>query len=172
MEKLPRFAALAILPLLTNSYAGTAIVAVSGQIQIVVPPLSVQWQSLESDTTGIVFQEQSDYQLLADTRVSIPGTIGTYNKTADMRPTDILAGTTVDSYLLHFDASSGNPRFQGTVQFTDPIIGVMLLPFALSNSDTELGSSGTSYPPANPFFARRGLDFSDCQQHRYVCHFR
>ena len=147
------------LSLLSHSYAEASIVTVTGDIQIVPAPASVHLHVLQSNTLGVVFQEQSDYQLLADTRVSFPGAVGTYNEGSDMRPTDILAGSTVSSYLLHFDANFGAPIFQGTVQFSDPIIGVMLRPFALNSSDAELGAPGTVYPTnATP---RRGLDFGD-----------
>ena len=135
------------------------IIAVTGDIQSVTAPTSVQIGVLESGTAGVVFQEQSDYQLLADTRVSIPGTIGTYDEGSDMMPTDLTAGTVVNSYLLHFDTDFGAPNFEGTVEFADPIIGVMLRPFALNSSDAELGANGTAYPTNAS--ARRGLDYDD-----------
>ena len=96
---------------------------------------------------------------MSDTRISIPGVVGVYDEQSDMNPMDLLAGTVVNSYLLHFDTDFGAPIYQGTVQFSDPIIGVMLLPFALNNSDAELGAPGTSYPTNAS--SRRGLDYND-----------
>ena len=149
-----------VLAISSHFYAHADLIGVTGDIQIVSPPPSVKIGDLESSTLGIVFQERSDYQLLADTRVSIPGAIGVYDEKRDMRPTDsLLAGSIVNSYILHFDTDFGAPQFQGTVQFSDPIVGVMLLPFALDSSDAELGALGTLYPTNASL--RRGLDFED-----------
>ncbi|APZ95173.1 hypothetical protein Fuma_04828 [Fuerstiella marisgermanici] len=161
-NKQPRFAFLPLALLLTTLAHPSAcadIVAVTGDIQITAPPASVGIGVIESSTSGIVFQERSGYQLLADTRVSIPGAVGTYDENADMDPMDLPAGLTVNSYLMHFDPNFGAPRFQGTVEFADPIVGVMLLPFALNNSDAELAAPGTVYPTSAS--SRRGLDFDD-----------
>lgn len=162
--KQTQFSALVIglvLTLVGHSKVDASIVSVTGDILSVSPPASVRLGALQSDSVGVVFQEQSNYQLLADTKFSIPGDIGTYDEGTDMRPGDLFAGTRVNSYLLHFDQEFvGSPRFQGTVQFADSIIGVMLLPFALNESDAELGAPGTLYP-TTPFNARRGLDFGD-----------
>ena len=149
----------------SNSYG--AIVSISGDIQQVNAPASVAVSAVQSDTTGIVFQEQSAHTLLADTRVSIPGTVGVYDDSADMSPTDILAGTTVNSYLLHFDQVNGSQNYTGTVAFSNTIVGVMLLPFALGESDAELGATGTVYPTnssGGTFVNRRGLDFGESTQ--------
>jgi len=135
------------------------IVAVAGDISEIGPPPSIQLNDLESGAAGFIFQERSAYQLQFNTRVSIPGAVGVYDENADMNPMDLLAGSTVNSYLLHFDTDFGSPRFQGTVEFSRQIVGVMLLPFALDNSDFELGAPGSLYPTGAS--SRRGLDFDD-----------
>ena len=99
-----------VLAISSHFYAHADLIGVTGDIQIVSPPPSVRIGDLESSTLGIVFQERSDYQLLADTRVSIPGAIGVYDEKRDMRPTDLLAGSIVNSYILHFDTDFGTPN--------------------------------------------------------------
>ena len=145
--------------ILTPSTINAAVISVTGDIELIDPPPSVAFHALQSPVKGYVFQEQADYQLLADTRYSIPGDVGTYDEGSDMRPGDLLAGTVVNSYLLHFDTDFGAADYQGTVEFSDPIVAVMLRPFALNESDDELGAAGTTYPQF--FNERRGLDYQD-----------
>jgi len=167
IKTVPAFFAAMISVIASASMVDGAIVSLSGDIQEVSPPPSVAVGEIQSDTLGIVFQERSDYQLLNDTRVSIPGAIGVYDEGGDMMPTDIQAGMIVDSHLLHFDQLTGAQDYVGSVQFADPIIGVMLLPFALGASDLELGAPGTVYPVSQgggTFVTRRGLDFGESTQ--------
>jgi hypothetical protein len=144
--------------------AGTAtadIIGTTGAIDIISPPPSVKPGHLTSNTDIFTFQEQSRLSLPTSVAVDITSA-GTYESVASLTPGTIAAGTLVQSYFLHTDTASGSQMYDGSVTFSTPILGVMVLSATLSNSDSTLGASGTTYPTGD---SERGLELSADQDH-------
>jgi hypothetical protein len=144
--------------------AGTAtadIIGTTGAIDIISSPPSVKPGQLTSNTNIFTFQEQSRLSLPTSVAVDITSA-GTYASNASLTPGTIAAGTLVQSYFLHTDTASGSQMFDGSVTFSTPILGVMVLSATLSNSDSTLGAPGTTYPTND---SQRGLELSSDQDH-------
>ncbi len=146
-------------------------VSVSGDFALIAPPASVMPGALESSTTGWAFAEQQNVRLASDLMVDalLPG--GAAGA--------ITAGTTINSFFLHFDplgdsnAAADVETVTGSLTFSTPIIGVIWggLPCAqcppsslfLDSSD-YLGDPGVLYPTGGlgrgleteEFYARNG----------------
>lgn len=141
---------------LTTLHAG--ILSVSGDLTQIAAPPSVAVGALEDNTNGRIFVERADYVLPSAVSVDVDGTLGLYNELADLTGGTVAAGTSVDSYLLHFDPDFGNPSYAGSVQFDSTILAVIVLSASLDGSDAVLGAPGTTYQSGLP---RRGLDLAD-----------
>jgi hypothetical protein len=144
--------------------AGTAtadIIGTTGAIDIISPPPSVKSGQLTSNDDIFTFQEQSGLTLPTSVAVDITSA-GTYESNASLTPGTIAAGTLVQSYFLHTDTASGSQMYDGSVTFSTPILGVMVLSDTLSNSDSTLGAPGTKYPTHD---SERGLELSSDQDH-------
>jgi len=61
-----------------------------------------------------------------------------------------LVSGTVDSHFIHFEGIPGVISAQGTVTFATNIVGVIVKPLTLDNSDVTCGAFGTSYPTGYP----------------------
>lgn len=92
-----------------------------------------------------LFDERQDVTLNKPLMVDI-STPGTYERTEDLTPFSIPAGTIVDSHFLHADTvGKAKVRLQGSVTFDADIIGVIVTDGSLDKSD-RLGASATRYP--------------------------
>ena len=139
--------------------ASSQVVAVSGDVSLISPPGSVLAGDIQSDTSGILFQEKSAFSPAGVVPVNNLGSIdGVYDGADDISLTMIDVGT-VNSFLFHFDQIVGSPRYQGSVQFSNPIVGIIVSTAALNDTDDDFGLPGTAYPTGGTF--RRGLDFND-----------
>ena len=121
------------------------IISVTGDIQqIAAPPGSVLLDQLTSNRKMFLFEEQQGLALPGDVRVNI-SSAGTYGP-APLTPADILAGTPVNTYLVHSDTRRGrNQEYDGSVTFGNPVLGVITRTGRLEDTDSFLGAPGTIY---------------------------
>ena len=133
---------------------------VSGDILIIEPPESVSLGSLEDDFRIKLFVEQESVQLtehlLAD--VSQAGTVASR---ADLSPIELF-DVQVNSYFLHVDpVDNGMPpkEYEGSVVFSQEILGIVLDGQTLDPSDLVLGAPDTDYAPRDRFRGFEGPGF-------------
>jgi hypothetical protein len=131
-----------------------------GLLKISAAPSDVTDGAQASDTSIAIFNECVGHRLEGAVVVDINWT-GTYdarNPPSSEKPI-IPGGTTVSCHMLHFDTLGGSDVFlSGTVTFDGPILGVIVEPNQLDDSDAELGASGTLYPTGDPM---RGWELDD-----------
>ena len=136
------------------------IIETTGSLIEVSPPATVSLNRTESNTEILAFFES---------RTSLPSELvvgvdspGFYNEETDLQlPSPVIsAGTTVDSFLLHFDpVRQTGGRRDGSITFGTDILGIIIESNALLASDSLLGSPTTFYPaPSQPFFELNGLE--------------
>lgn len=135
------------MSVLATSYAHATIVGTSGSITQISPPPSVQLDALTSNTNMFAFAEAQNYTLGGDLYVNGVGP-GLYTGTGAAATDYIGAGTTVNSYLFHADATAGTTTsisYFGTVTFDADILGIIFERTELNNSDGIVGLAGTVY---------------------------
>jgi hypothetical protein len=154
--------ALLLVALVAASASIAAITSVSGQMELIAPPPSVELGALQSDTTMRAFNERQCVLLDADLTVDInqPGKYNQFSDLPDPKPV-IAAGTYVSAHFVHADSISGtqdHPKFfDGSLVTADEILGIAARNDTLNDSDF-LGAPGTVYPKA-----QRGLNFGQNQ---------
>jgi hypothetical protein len=127
-------------------------------LQETFPP-SVVLDNFESTDEAFLFIEQCGMSLPADVDVDFSvlsppvEQIFKYGFVCDFSPSTISAGTVVDVYLVHYD-----PMPDGLVtvelQFSRPILGLVINSASMDATDSLLGSPDTLYGPDN----LRGLE--------------
>lgn len=142
--------AILLVLLAAMAIAGTALAHVwttTGAIAVIDPPSSVEKGALESDTNIHLFHESGDCLESGSLAVDItePGTY--VGNAATLTPGTVDAGTCITSYLLHMDLESGGEYLSGSVTFSQPILGLIVLNNQLDASDF-LGATGTYYAKA------------------------
>ncbi|HEX8322287.1 MAG TPA: PEP-CTERM sorting domain-containing protein [Tepidisphaeraceae bacterium] len=134
------------------------IVATTGSAAVVPIPANVAGDVYESDTVIAVFVERQNVSLASN--VSVDATQpGDYDALADLTPGFIAAGTTVSSYLIHWDRLGQNNGFlyrSGSVTFDQPVLGLMSSRSTLISGDGVLGAPGTTYGTGDNL----GIDFN------------
>jgi hypothetical protein len=100
-----------------------------------------------SNDIARLYQEQSSYVLPQSVTVDLsqPGFCASRGATSS---STIPAGTEVDVFYLHYD-SIGNQSatiYDGRINFSGRILGVICQDQALNASDSVLGAEGTQYP--------------------------
>ncbi len=156
-------AVIAVLALTLGAHSRSLAAILStdpdGAVVQVPPPASVLVGDQESDTDIIAFNEQQSVLLGMPLAVNISSP-GLYDESSALTPGVIDAGAVVDSHFLHFDPTSIGPvQRQGSVTFTTPILGVIVLGPELSASDEVLGWPATMYPTDRNLWPHRGLEF-------------
>ncbi len=146
---------LALVGLVPAMAADALITSTSGQVSWISPPASVVENQSQDPTKVLAFDEQQGLTLGANLRVDIIAA-GTYDQATDLVAANVLAGTKVDSHLLHSDVPTGGNIFRsGQVTFGGAIVGVIVTRAKLAGSDF-LGAPGTVYPGLVP---NRELEF-------------
>ena len=115
----------------------------SGELELTVPPISVQQGAVES-FSGIVFKEREQLVLTGPIEVDFtePGQYVGGSAGVDLATTTPLA-----SWLVHFDTPGSNQGdITGSLQFPLPIVPLITRSARLDASDDELGSPTTAYP--------------------------
>lgn len=141
--------------------ARAAITGTTGAANSTQPiPSNLSLNASESNTEIFVYAEQQNRVLGGNLDLDITEA-GLYepgpdmDERADLSPGVVLAGTTVNSYIVHFDEVDGGPyTLEGSVTLDKPILGLIILTDYLNASDSELGASGTTYDGTSV----RGLD--------------
>lgn len=142
--------------------AGTIV---TGDVEMVLAPASLELNAFESNDRISLIKEQANIVLAADLTVDVDGSPGVYDDLADLTGGVLPAGSVVNSYLLHFDPASV-PQVAaegaGSVTFSDgQIVGLMLRQSTLASSDF-LGALGTTYGGVfRQFELLAGLPVSD-----------
>jgi hypothetical protein len=133
-------------PLAPRTVAG--IISSSGDVEIIAPPASVLKSALTHPTLARVFQERAGHVLLADLTVNMSTAGTTAGPPFPAIPTlTISAGTTIDSFFLHFDDQPNELRRSiGSLTFGRPIVGVIGRGADLIASNAALGATSTAYP--------------------------
>jgi hypothetical protein len=128
----------------TGSQAG-GIFTMPSALEILPPP-SVVFGELESNSAIRIFTEREGYRLPSGVQVDI-STAGLFNHRRDMTPETIRRGTVVNSYFVHFDPTRNGPgQASGEITFTSEIVGVVCLNGSLDDTDSTLGRQDTEYP--------------------------
>jgi hypothetical protein len=123
-----------------------AIISTTGQVSIISPPPSVVVNTgLLSNTTEFLFQETANFVL--PSAVEVNATLpGTYNSNASLTPGSIPSGTDVDSYYLHSNSvDATNQSYSGSITFSTPVLGLIVLDAQFASSNGILGAPGTAY---------------------------
>jgi len=125
------------------------IIDIDGRVNLVAAPASLSEGRLElPDRMAAVFVERQNVVLPEDVFVNLTST-GMVLGSGHFSNAWIPAGTTVDSYLLHFDPI-GQPQADvttwGSLSFDNQVLGIVLTSPALDLSDAILGHPHTAYP--------------------------
>ncbi len=140
---------LGLLVWLVATPAGAAVLAAKGDIlSLSDPPASVVLNVTESDDGVIFLRERRNVALTSDLDVDIVET-GRVNGDLPISPGVIPAGTRVDSYFLHCDPATRRSRWQGTVTFDREVLGIVVRPRTLIDTNDTLGAPGTVYDPTS-----------------------
>ena len=130
-----------------TSAVWASVGSVSGEMTLIAPPPSVEFNVLESNTTQFAFSERQCVSLGSPLKVNI-SVPGTYDELIDLTPASIPAGTRVSSHFVNADKlGQGEPRIEleGTLKTDADILGIIVRQGALDASDF-LGAIGTVYP--------------------------
>lgn len=129
--------------------AQASITGVTGDVQLIATPASVNLSALQSDTTIFGFNEIQGYILTTDLFINGSGAglhLGTGNTAIELTS----SGTMLNSYIFHVEPVTPEiTRFTGTVSFDSNILGIIFETNELNLSDAMLGATGTSYSSGN-----------------------
>jgi hypothetical protein len=142
--------------------AGSAvadIIGTTGAIDLLpsAPP-SVKIGALQSNTQIFTFNEQQFLTLPSAISVDITAA-GSYPPNT-LTPGTLAAGTQVESDFLHTDPKNNSSMYDGSVTFSTPILGVIVLSASLNATDSLLGAPGTLYQTGD---SERGLELTSGQ---------
>lgn len=140
----------------TNPF--TTVFLAGGQAVEVGAPASVAPGKLTSSETIKVFKERDKFTLQTPILVDIIGA-GKIDRPKDLSFGKVQPGTKVNIYFIHGDAGEDAPAtpIVGTVEFAQPILGVMISEAAMSRSDNAIGGPDTEYPMTE----LRGLELEE-----------
>lgn len=137
---------LTALALAPTAHGG--ITLLSGEVQLIAPPFSVQEDAIQNNQTASLFAEQQNLLLTAPLAIDISSG-GVFNETIDLTPNLIPAGTLVNSYLVVADSTGVNRTFIGTIQFDEPILVIVMSQASLQASHAVVGFQGIVAYPVN-----------------------
>lgn len=134
----------------TRSAETTSTVSAEGAVKILTERYRAVAPNdgLESDSVFFLIPEKNGYELTSPVPIDArePDTLGGSVKLLD---DSLAAGTTVDSYLLHFDkigSSSSDVQLSGEVRLPGRLLGLITTQKHLDDSDEQLGVPGIRYP--------------------------
>lgn len=110
-------------------------------------PASVVVGASQSSTVARVFVEQTAEVLSSDLPVDLSGP-GRYSALGSESPGSIAAGTSVQSWFIHFDPVAGTQFVDASVTFDKEVLGLIFLLPNLEASDAQLGAPLVAYPTA------------------------
>jgi K319-like protein len=128
---------------LTPKSAQAEILSVSSNsVTIISPPPSAVGGAY-SNGQIYIFPERTSFLLNTNVKVDVSNP-GVVTNNFFFSPTNISAGTTVDSYFMHHGGSSTNTA-SGSVTFDRDVIGIICTSSNLVASHRVLGATGTTY---------------------------
>ena len=98
----------------------------------------------ESNGAASLFREAANLTLAADLDVNIKGA-GTYSNGFDTTAGTVAAGTEVHSYFLNYDTGAGTLVTTFTMDFNNPIVGIISGNNSLLATHGSIGNAGTTY---------------------------
>ncbi|MFZ4574833.1 MAG: hypothetical protein ACOYN0_10580 [Phycisphaerales bacterium] len=127
-----------------SSSAFAIITNVTGSATVAPIPPSLTIGAFESNEQARIMFERN--RLLPEAQeVDITAT-GLVDQLSDLTPGAIPAGTAVSSYILHADSVGITTRtYEGSVTFSDDILGIIVGSNRLINTDARFGRDGTAY---------------------------
>lgn len=143
----------ATFAVLSVTTASAAIQSLSGAIQQIAPPSSVQEDAVENNAAAGIFAEQQGVILAAPLAVNI-STSGVFDHATKFTPAAIPAGMKVNSYYFHADTNN-TELFSGAIVFDEPVLGIILGPSESQASHSVLGLSSITYPATSTSEAAR-----------------
>jgi len=138
---------------LSTSITQAGIISLSGDVEMLAPPFSVQEGAVESDSAARLILEREGFVLPSNVNVDITSS-GIFDEVIELTPGSISAGTLVNSYLIHAD-SAGFFEFDGTIVSAEEILGVIVTEDNLQASHAIVGSPSTTYPVTGSVDATR-----------------
>lgn len=153
---------LAAMFAVSSATALGGVVSLSGQIQPIAPPFSVQQGATRNNSAGGLFIERQNFVLPSPLSLNA-STSGVFNEIADLTPSTVPQGTRINSYFIHLDRDQLGP-LSGTVVFGEAIIGAIFLQPELQASHPIVGHIGVAYPAngsTDALAARMELGFGD-----------
>lgn len=137
--------------------SSASALSLSGDVNMVFAPASVQMNDRTNDRKALLFKEQTNTVLASDLNVEayLPGV---YDGSSAAAGRTLSAGRAVTSYFMHADVTSDADTpvlMTGSITFNDKILGVIFGNFAAS--DALVGAPGTAYESA----IGHGVDFAD-----------
>lgn len=129
-----------------SASVSAAIIDTSNNVSIISPPESLDIGYLSSDSNVFLFNEKKDYLLKSDVFINTAQS-GEYTNPGTNTPSNeyISAGTSVDSYYLHYDPTSSSGSISGSLTFNTEVIGLIFLNNELISSLPIFGSPSTIY---------------------------
>jgi hypothetical protein len=128
-----------------------AISGTTGAVVIAVPPADISNGAWESNTQIRAFSELQQVVLASPLPldISVPGT-SPGAADSNLSPATLQAGTTVNSYALHFDVVGSLPtqnakEATGSITFSDDVLGLIALSDTLNSTNAILGLPGVIY---------------------------
>jgi hypothetical protein len=131
----------------TGGPASAVVTTTTNNIVKISPPADVRPAGLCSQTSVYAFNELQGVTLAAPVKVNFtdPGSYAAWPAVSPKIP----AGTVVDSHFLDSGSCGGATWREGTIKFSQDILGVIVHRDMLANSD-YLGSPTTEYGGAYP----------------------
>ena len=154
---------IAVVCAVVGTPAMADITGVTGDVLQVSPiPSDLRLDAYESDNDIFVFDEKQNLILPSDVSVDITQA-GIYNDAGDLTPGTITAGTVVNSYLIHVDpvrTATSLFTYEGSITFSNRILGVIVNAQSLNDSDSVLGIDTTTYWQSGSYWSYRGLEWT------------
>ncbi len=154
----------ATFALLSAATASAAIQSLSGAIQQIAPPSSVQENAVENNAAAGIFAEQQGVILAAPLAVNI-STSGVFDHSTKLTPAAIPAGTKVNSYFFHADTNN-TELLSGGIVLDEPVLGIILGASESQASHSIMGVPSVVYPATSTSeAARAALELKIGEEH-------
>lgn len=156
--------------------ASAQIVSLTGDIEEIGAPLSVQRQVYESELARI-FLERAEITIPAGQTINAVNP-GIYDCYCDFEDDPLAEPVLADTYFFHFDPPGTSEHFaEGEIEFDRPIVGVIGRSLTMQQTDTTLGGPETSYPTSRfnrefEFQTRGSYDYFEVSPDRRRIAFR
>lgn len=145
--------ALAALVVACATPAFAVITSTTGAATVAPIPPSLSLGAFEhNEQVRVMFERNRNLPEGQEVDITQAGLV---DQLSDLTPGLIPTGTAVRSYIFHADSVGISSRvYEGSVTFSEDILGIIVTSTRLGNTDTRFGAEGTIYPTGGS----RGLD--------------